>query len=261
MQRTWLTLIPIILLAGCSRSNPPVAAQPVPKSNPEPVAQATQPLGYAPASSQVPAARPADAQPAVADAADAAPAPSDESAPVEAAAEANNRGPAGFTIPRGTTLHVRLDETVDTRHNRPGDAVHATLYQPVVVDGRTVIPSGTRFTGHVTVADPSGRLKGRGHVGVALDAFHIGGRRYAINTTSVERASGSHKKRNGILIGGATGLGAALGAIAGGPKGALIGAGAGAAVGTGGAAATGKLHVSIPAEAPLTFTLRTPVGV
>jgi hypothetical protein len=259
MQRTWLTLIPIILLAGCSRSHPPVAAQPVPGSNPEPVAKATQPLGYAPASSQVPAALPSAAQAAPADASDAE--RSDESAPVEAAVETNNHGPAGFTIPRGTALHVRLDETVDTRHNRPGDAVHATLYQPVMVGGRTVIPSGTRFTGHVTVADSSGRLKGRGHVGVALDAFHMGGRRFAINTTSVERASASHKKRNGILIGGATGLGAALGAIAGGGKGALIGAGAGAAAGTAGAAATGKLHVSIPAEAPLTFTLRTPVGV
>ena len=27
------------------------------------------------------------------------------------------------------------------------------MSQPVVVDGRTVIPAGTRFTGHVTVAD------------------------------------------------------------------------------------------------------------
>jgi hypothetical protein len=240
MQRTWFTLIPMILLAGCSRSNPPVAAQPVPASNPEPVARAAQPLGYAPASS---------------------PAPADDSAPVLPAAESSNRDAVSISIPRGTNLRVRLDETVDTRHNRPGDAVHATLYQPVVVGGRTVIPAGTRFTGHVTVADPSGRLKGRGHIGVALDSFHVGGRRYAITTSGVERASAAHKKRNGILIGGGAGLGAALGAIVGGGKGALIGAGAGAAAGTAGAAATGKLHVAIPAEAPLLFTLRTPVAI
>jgi hypothetical protein len=158
-------------------------------------------------------------------------------------------------------LRVRIDETVDTRRNRPGDPVHATLSQPLVYNGRTVLPAGTRFTGHVTTADSSGRLKGRGHIGVALDSFHHNGRAYRINTTSVERASAAHKKRNGIIIGGATGLGAALGAIAGGGKGALIGAGAGAAAGTAGAAATGKLHVSIAAETPLRFTLRSAVSL
>jgi hypothetical protein len=130
-----------------------------------------------------------------------------------------------------------------------------------VSNGRTVIPAGTRFTGHVTTADPSGRLKGRGHIGVALDSFRLNGRSYRVATTSVERASVAHKKRNGILIGGGAGLGAALGAIAGGGKGALIGAGAGAAAGTAGAAATGKLHVSIPAETPLRFTLRNAVSL
>jgi hypothetical protein len=259
MQRTYFTLIPMILLAACSRSNTPVAAQPAPGNNPEPVARAAQPLGYAAASSQVPPARADVAQPAAAQPDEVA--PTDVSAPVLPVAAVNDRVPVGMSVPSGTPLNVRLDETVDTRTNRPGDVVHATLYQPVVVRGRTVIPVGTRFTGHVTTSDPSGRLKGRGHIGVALDSFSMGGRRYAINTTSVDRASHSHKKRNGILIGGGGGLGAALGAIAGGGAGALIGAGAGAAAGTAGAAATGKLHVSIPAEAPLTFTLRNPVAM
>src|SRR6185369_2738968 len=107
----------------------------------------------------------------------------------------------------------------------------------------------------------SGRLQGRAHIGVALDSFHLNGRQYRISTTSVDRASAAHKKRNGVLIGGGAGLGAALGAIAGGGKGALIGAGAGAAAGTAGAAATGKLHVSIAAETPLRFTLRNAVSL
>jgi hypothetical protein len=139
--------------------------------------------------------------------------------------------------------------------------VHATLSTPVEVAGRTVIPAGTRFSGHVTVADASGRLQGRAHIGIALDSFHLNGRQYRISTSSVERASAAHKKRNGVLIGGGAGLGGLIGAIAGGGKGALIGAGAGAAAGTAGAAATGKLNVSIPAEALLQFTLRSPVRI
>jgi hypothetical protein len=243
-MRSLLSIASLILLAGCSRSDTRQAGQPAP-------------VGYAQASSAVAAAPPPAPAPVPetpSPAADASPQPDPE--PVARPAAGGS-----FTIPRGTPLSVRLDETVDTRRNRPGDLVHATLSRPLVVGGQTVIPAGTRFAGHVTMADASGRLKGRAHIGVALDSFHLNGRQYRISTTSVERASAAHKKRNGILIGGGAGLGAALGAIAGGGKGALIGAGAGAAAGTAGAAATGKLNVAIPAETPLRFTLRSSVEV
>ena len=162
-------------------------------------------------------------------------------------------------IPNGTPLHVRVDGSIDTRRNRAGDPFTATLSQPIAVEGRVVVPAGTEFSGHVTMAGASGRLKGRAALGLKLDALRLNGREYPIQTTSVDRVSAAHKKRNAILIGGGTGLGAALGAIAGGPKGALIGAGAGAAAGTAGAAATGKRQVAIRAETPLRFTLRSAV--
>jgi hypothetical protein len=164
-------------------------------------------------------------------------------------------------IPSGTALHVRLDGEVDTKKNRAGDAFTATLEQPLVVEGATVLPEGTRFHGHVTTAGSSGRLKGRAAIGLTLDSFEHSGHKYAVKTTSVDRVSANHKKRNAVLIGGGTGLGAAIGALAGGPKGALIGAGAGAAAGTAGAAATGKRQVAVPSEAMLRFTLRAPVEI
>ncbi len=225
-MKKWFCLAPLVLLAACSRTatSPSVAGTAASAQNPEPVASAPNSDPGAPAP-------------------DAAPQPMQ----------------SALVIPSGTALRVRLDETVDTRRNRAGDPVSATLYDPIVIQGQTVLPAGTRFAGHVTVADSSGRLRGRAYIGVALDSFELQGRRYQIDTTNVERASNSHKKRNGILIGGGAGLGTLLGAIAGGPKGALIGAGAGAAAGTAGAAATGKLQVAIPAETLLRFTLRRPV--
>jgi hypothetical protein len=162
-------------------------------------------------------------------------------------------------IPNGTPLHVRVDASIDTRRNRAGDQFSATLSVPIEVEGRTVVPAGTAFSGHVTTAGASGRLKGRASFGLKRESFRLNGREYPIQTTSVDRVSAAHKKRNAILIGGGTGLGAALGAIAGGPKGALIGAGAGAAAGTAGAAATGKRQVAIRSETPLRFTRRSPV--
>jgi hypothetical protein len=162
-------------------------------------------------------------------------------------------------IPAGTPLHVRLDSQVDTRRNRAGDRFTATLSRPLMVDGAVMLPEGARFSGHVTQSGTSGRLKGRAVLGLSLDKLEYNGRDYPLKTTSVDRVSANHKKRNGVLIGGGAGLGAVLGGIAGGPKGALIGGGAGAAVGTAGAAATGKRQVGIPSEAELRFTLRSAV--
>jgi len=164
-----------------------------------------------------------------------------------------------LAIPGGAALHVRLDEALDTRRNHAGDGFSATLSQPVLVDGQVAVPAGTRFSGHVTAAGASGRMKGRASIGLTLDSFRLEGKEYRVKTTSVDRVSAAHKKRNALLIGGGAGLGAAIGAIAGGGKGALIGAGAGAGAGTVGAAATGKMEVGIPAETALRFALRTSV--
>jgi hypothetical protein len=227
-MRNWLCIAPLILLAGCSRSD---------KVQPQSAS-----VGYAPASSAVTRVPAADTV--------VSPDPQPRVIPVAM---------QSLTIPSGTALHVRLDQAVDTKRNRAGDRISATLMTPVVVNGRTVIPAGTPFAGHVTEADSSGRLKGRARIGVALDSFRLNGHQYAISTASADRVSQKHKKRNGILIGGGAGVGAAIGALAGGGTGALIGGAAGAGAGTAGAAATGKLEVSIPAETPLTFTLRTPL--
>jgi hypothetical protein len=166
---------------------------------------------------------------------------------------------AAREIPGGTSLHVRVDESIDTRANRAGDSFTATLSVPLDVDGRTVVPAGTQFAGHVTMAAASGRMKGRARIGLTLDSFELAGRKYRVRTTSVDRVSDRHKKRNAILIGGGSALGAVIGAIAGGPKGALIGAGAGAGAGTAGAALTGKRQVGVRAETPLRFTLEASV--
>jgi hypothetical protein len=185
----------------------------------------------------------------------------DEQQPAAGADFNNTNAAAAVTLPAGTQMRVRLMEALDTKRSRAGEVFTATLDAPVVMNEKTVVPKGTEFRGHVTVSDESGRLKGRADLGVTLDSFELRGKRYKIATSSESRVSKGHKKRNAVLIGGGAGLGAALGAVAGGGKGALIGAGAGAGAGTAGAAATGKEDVVLPAETPLTFSLRAPVRI
>lgn len=164
-------------------------------------------------------------------------------------------------IPAGTMFRVRLDETLDTRRNRPGDRFTATLVRPIVIGGAPAVPRGTRCSGHLVSAAPSGRLRGRALISLSLDSFQLHGQRYEIRTTHVARRSRGHKKRNLLLIGGGSGVGTAIGAIAGGPAGALIGAGAGGAAGTAGAAITGRRNVRLPVETILAFPLRAPVSL
>ncbi len=192
-------------------------------------------------------------------------------APVQAAgsspAAQNSQSPAPAVVPAappvvltaGTHVHVRLDQTIDTKRNRAGDPFSATLAEALVAGDRVAVPAGTPFEGHVVTSIESGRFKGRADLALSLDSFHLNGAAYSVSTNTPARVSAAHKKRNWLFIGGGSGGGAALGAIAGGGAGALIGAGAGAAAGTVGAAFTGKRDVSLPAESTVTFTLRSDV--
>lgn len=262
-------LISVVLLAACGsrQSSQPAASQtqqPPPQAVAQqaadnPTAQAAPPPAVAEQPLQQGEARvqPPPAQPALEP---AQPAPSTQyervAPPAPPPAAPQRRW---VTLPAGTTLHVRLEQTLDTKRNRSGDPFVATLSEPVVIGGEVVVPRGTRCDGHLVESKPSGRFKGRAVMSLSLDSFRLQGRSYQIATSRFSEASGRHRKRNLAFIGGGGGFGAAVGAIAAGPAGALIGAGAGAAAGTTGAALTGKKNVYLPVETRLTFVLHSPV--
>jgi hypothetical protein len=188
-------------------------------------------------------------------------APSSVSASAAPTSAPVNSRRSGLVLTPGTTVRVRLAQTIDTKRNRAGDHFSATLDEPLVVGDRVAVPRGTPFEGHVVTSDESGRFKGRAALALRLDSFDLKGVRYDVNTNRPARVSRGHKKHNWLWIGGGSGGGAAIGAIAGGGAGALIGAGAGAAAGTVGAAFTGKRHVTLPVESSVTFALQAPVAV
>jgi hypothetical protein len=175
--------------------------------------------------------------------------------------EAQKAAITPLTVPAGTALAVRLNHTVGTDRNRAGDRFSGVVIAPVKVGEGVAVPKGALVSGVLRDAAPSGRLKGRAVLRLALDQVEWSGRSYHLDTGAVTRVSGGHKKRNWSLIGGGSGVGAMIGGIASGGAGALIGAGAGAAAGTAGAAFTGRKQVRIPAETVLTFRLREPLTV
>ncbi|MCL4524701.1 MAG: hypothetical protein M1451_12450, partial [Acidobacteria bacterium] len=140
-------------------------------------------------------------------------------------------------------------------------AFEASIAKPILVNGMTVIPAGSRATGTLVDARESGRLTGRAELRLALTSIEVNGERYDVNTSTVTRWGGDHKKRNWAWIGGGAAGGTLIGALAAGGKGALIGGPVGAGAGVAVAAITGKKTTRFHAEQMLTFKLTEPVAV
>jgi hypothetical protein len=215
-----------LLVAGCNCQYSQAATQAAGR-DPEPVQRAAPPAPTLPPVS----ARIADEPPQ----------------PRETRAKAEH--PVEAEIPARTRICVRLGDSLDSQINRAGERFSAYLDEPVVSGNRVVIPKGTLFRGHIIEATSSGRFRGRALLGVTLDSFRLRGITYLIATGADARTSDTQKKRNAVAIGGGSGAGAAMGALAGG------------AAGTTGAFLTSKKNVKLPVETPLVFSLRNAVTV
>jgi hypothetical protein len=155
---------------------------------------------------------------------------------------------SGVTIPAGTALNVKLESTLTSFSNRAGDPFQGRLTQPVLVNGKTVIPAGTTVQGRVTKASEPRRYAGKPTIAIFPEAIVLpSGERYTLNATLVDTNAGKgtdvneegqfkgqgHTNKDLWEIGGGTGAGMLIGGLAGGGKGLLIGGliGAGATTG------------------------------
>jgi hypothetical protein len=164
-------------------------------------------------------------------------------------------------IPEGTALRVTLEQALSSDSNKSGDEFEATVADPVMLNGKIVIPKGATVQGKVIEAQESGRLKGVAVLRLALSEMEVEGKSYEVSTSIVSFRGTSHTKRNTAMIGGGAGAGALIGGLAGGGKGTAIGAAVGAGAGTAGAAATGKKDIKLAPETRLEFKLTQPVTV
>ena len=162
--------------------------------------------------------------------------------------------PGILTLPAGTAISVRSNETINTQSTTESRSFAAQVTRDVVdPSGNVAIPRGS---GARLVV----RRLNDGVLALDLQSVSVNGQRYLVDTGDVVPQGGRKdgvgaNQRTAEYGGGGAVLGTLLGAIAGGGKGAAIGALAGGAVGIGTEIATRGPMIRVPAEAVLNFRL------
>jgi len=164
-------------------------------------------------------------------------------------------------IAAGTTLPVELDAALASNTSAAEDPVHATLRSRVLVNGVEVIPAGSRVSGVVTQATPSGAVKGRARLAFDFRHVTVGGEIYDMRTKPFVFQAKSTKEEDATKIGVSAAAGGIIGAIAGGKKGAAVGAAVGSTAGATLVLATPGDEVQLRSGTALSVELASPLTI
>lgn len=190
-----------------------------------------------------------------------APRPSETDMPPVWPERSRALNPETINLPTGTRIMVRTIDAVDSDRNQVGDKFQASLEQPILLDGFTIVPKGADVYGRLTQASEAGKIQGRSQLKLELTGIVVRGQTYPLVTGEYSVAGSSRGASTAKRVGGATAAGAVIGAIAGGGRGAAIGAGVGAGAGTAVQVVTRGEQVHVPSETLLEFTLQQDVRV
>ena len=145
---------------------------------------------------------------------------------------------AQTALPTGTAVKMKLETTLATFSSKAGDPFSARVTEPVVVDGKTVIPIGATVEGRVTKANEPRRIAGKPTIAIFPENLVLpNGDRFMLNASLVDTNArhgtdvntegqfkgAGHNGKDLTEIGMGTGGGMLVGGLAGGGKGLLIG--------------------------------------
>jgi hypothetical protein len=112
--------------------------------------------------------------------------------------------PSATKLPEGTPIPIRLQSALSSASSHAGDTFNATIDEPVVIDGQTLVARGTLATGRVLEAKPAASSRGSsresslepGYLRIVLVSLNVGGRPVMIETSSIFAKGGSREERN-----------------------------------------------------------------
>ena len=170
--------------------------------------------------------------------------------------------PAVLTLRPGTYLTVRLNQTLHSDQNRPGDTFVGSLAQPIVIDGVVVANRNQLVYGRVAEAERA-RSGQPSRLGLQLTAGTLadGSQVPLRSQLSGQQGGRTPTDVQFATVAGTTATGAAIGAIADWGTGAAIGAGVGAAAGLAGVMMTRNRPTILYPETVITFAVVEPLTI
>lgn len=147
------------------------------------------------------------------------------------------------TLPTGTALKMKLENTLATFSSQGGDPFSARVTEPVILGGKTVVPIGTTVQGRVTRTSEPRRIAGKPTIAIFPETMVLpNGDRFMLNATLVDTDRGrgtdvnnegqfkgsGHDGKDVTQIAMGTGGGMLVGGLIGGGKGLLVGGAIGA---------------------------------
>lgn len=97
---------------------------------------------------------------------------------------------AGEVLKQGTPIHLATDAEMSSQDNRVGDRIDLRVLDAVSLNGRTVIPIGTRGVGEITLVRKKGMWGKSGRLEFRPLYLVLGDRQVPISTRSTTKEKG-----------------------------------------------------------------------
>src|SRR5271170_8429417 len=98
---------------------------------------------------------------------------------------------AQTALPTGTAVKMKLETSLATFSSKAGDPFSARVTEPVVLDGKTVIPIGATVEGRVTKTNEPRRIAGKPTIAIFPENLVLpNGDKFMLNATLVDTDKG-----------------------------------------------------------------------
>ena len=148
-----------------------------------------------------------------------------------------------LSLPAGTAVKMKLETTLATFTTRPGYQFAGRVTEPVIMEGKTIIPIGATVQGHVTKVSEPRRIFGKPTLTLFPESVVLpNGEHFVLSASLVDTSlrngtdvndegqfkGAGHDGSDLTEVGVGTGGGMVIGGLLGGAKGVFIGGAIGA---------------------------------
>jgi Zn-dependent protease with chaperone function len=164
-----------------------------------------------------------------------------------------------YTVPGGTVLRVTFDRALSSATSQVGDRFSVRVVEPVRVNGREAIATGSMISGRVISVEQPGRFGSLAELNLEFTSLRVESGVESPISASFHGEGDPQSAKDAVIIGGAAAGGAVLGEVLGDDSdGTVLGALIGGAIGTGIAARNRGEQATIPEGVVIEIQLDAP---